>query len=482
MTVQNSTWVTDLQADEEREKRIQIALLRGVVESIKSNRLVAPIFGLAVCAMFSQSVGMDRLVGWYTQLLIGIVPQIIVLRRIPAGTLGNDALRKWSLRVAMANLLVIASWSSLGVWLWRSGDTNSNHIMIELLLAATFASHAAITGGCRAVARPSLLLYLVVLTAVPVQGLFAAETFTRSACMVAVAPLYVGFVALISSRNRKRARAAIMLAQERDTLMAELVMAKLESDRGREQAEAANRAKSQFLANMSHELRTPLNAILGFSEIISSRIFTTDEERTVEYANLIHGSGKHLLALINDILDLAKIEAGRWQLQEAELSLHAVASDALQQVMWRAQNDKIVLENTVDPALETVFADERSIKQILLNLLSNAVKFTPENGSVKVFARRQADGGMMVGVTDTGIGIAPEDQAKVFDSFGQGKHDVAIADKGTGLGLTIVKGLAEAHGGSVHLKSEVGVGTTVTLRLPAARVMARKLPQAGRAA
>jgi signal transduction histidine kinase len=252
------------------------------------------------------------------------------------------------------------------------------------------------------------------------------------------------------------------------------VMAKLESDRGREQAEAANRAKSQFLANMSHELRTPLNAILGFSEIISSRIFAKDDERTVEYANLVHSSGKHLLALINDILDLAKIEAGRWQLQEAELSLHAVATDALQQVMWRAQNDKIALENTVDPRLETVFADERSIKQILLNLLSNAVKFTPEYGTVKIFARRLADGGMLVGVSDTGIGIAAEDQAKVFDSFGQGKHDVAIADKGTGLGLTIVKGLAEAHGGTVRLESEVGVGTTVSLRLPAARVMTRK--------
>jgi two-component system cell cycle sensor histidine kinase PleC len=469
-------WITDLKADEEREKRIQLALLRGVVESIKSNRLVIPIFGLAVCAMFSQSVGLDRLTGWYVQLLLGVVPQIIVLHRIPNGALGDIQFRQWSLRVAMANLLVIASWSSLGVWLWIGGDTNSNHIMIELLLAATFASHAAITGGCRTLAKPSLLLYLVVLTLVPMQGLFVPETFTRSACMVALAPLYVGFVALISGRNRKRARAAIMLAQERDTLMAELVMAKLESDRRREQAEAANRAKSQFLANMSHELRTPLNAILGFSEIISSRIFATDEERTVEYANLIHGSGKHLLALINDILDLAKIEAGRWQLQETELSLHAVASDALQQVLWRAQNDKIVLENAVDPALETVFADERSIKQILLNLLSNAVKFTPENGTVKIFARRHSDGGMVVGVSDTGIGIAAEDQSKVFDSFGQGKHDVAIADKGTGLGLTIVKGLAEAHGGSVRLESQEGVGTTVTLRLPAARVIARKVP------
>jgi two-component system cell cycle sensor histidine kinase PleC len=474
MTSHNPIWITDLHADAEREKRIQLALLRGVVESITSNRLVVPIFGLAVCAMFSHAVALKDLVGWYIQVLIGIVPQIIVLNRIPPGTLSSEDLRKWSLRVAAANLFVIASWSTLGIWLWLKGDTNSNHIMIELLLAATFAAHAAITGSCRTIARPALVLYLAVLVVVPLQGLFVSETFTRSAFMVAVAPLYVGFVALISRRNRKRARAAIMLAQERDTLMAELVMAKLESDRGREQAEAANRAKSQFLANMSHELRTPLNAILGFSEIISSRIFAKDDERTVEYANLVHSSGKHLLALINDILDLAKIEAGRWQLQEAELSLHAVATDAVQQVMWRAQNDKIALENAVDPRLETVFADERSIKQILLNLLSNAVKFTPEYGTVKIFARRLADGGMLVGVSDTGIGIAAEDQAKVFDSFGQGKHDVAIADKGTGLGLTIVKGLAEAHGGTVRLESEVGVGTTVSLRLPAARVMTRK--------
>jgi two-component system cell cycle sensor histidine kinase PleC len=474
MTSHNPIWITDLHADAERENRIQLALLRGVVESITSNRLVLPIFGLAVCAMFSQAVALKYLAGWYIQVLIGIVPQIIVLNRIPPGALSSEDLRKWSLRVAAANLFVIASWSTLGIWLWLKGDTNSNHLMIELLLAATFASHAAITGSCRPIARPALVLYLAVLIVVPLQGLFVSETFTRSAFMVAVAPLYVGFVALISRRNRKRARAAILLAQERDTLMAELVMAKLESDRGREQAEAANRAKSQFLANMSHELRTPLNAILGFSEIISSRIFAKDDERTVEYANLVHSSGKHLLALINDILDLAKIEAGRWQLQEAELNLHAIAADSLQQVIWRAQNDEIVLENTVDPGLEPVYADERSIKQILLNLLSNAVKFTPENGTVKIFARRLADGGMLVGVSDTGIGIAAEDQAKVFDSFGQGKHDVAIADKGTGLGLTIVKGLAEAHGGTVRLQSEVGVGTTVTLRLPAARVMTRK--------
>ena len=478
MTLNNPIWVTDLHADVEREKRIQLALLRGVMETIKSNRLVVPTFGLAICAMFSQSVPLAQLSGWYIQILIGMVPQIIVLHRACAATLTGENLQKWSRRVAAANLFVIANWSSLGFWLWLRGDTNSNHIMIELLLAATLTAHAAITGACRTIARPALLLYLVVLTAVPLQGVFVPQTFTRCIVMVVLAPLYVGFLALINRRNRRRARAAIILAQERDTLMAELVMAKLESDRGREEAEAANRAKSQFLANMSHELRTPLNAILGFSEIISSRIFEKDNERNIEYASLIHTSGKHLLELINDVLDLAKIEAGRWQLQEAPINLHGLASDTLQQVMWRAQNDKIILENAIDPALESVYADERSIKQILLNLLSNAVKFTPENGTVRVFAHRHADGGMLVGVSDTGIGIAPEDQSKVFDSFGQGKHDVAIADKGTGLGLTIVRGLAEAHGGSVRLESEVGVGTTVILRLPAARVMQRNHIQA----
>ena len=468
----------DPQADMEREKRVQLALLRGVVETIKSNRLVVPVFGLAVCAMFSQSVPLSHLIGWYIQVLIGAVPQFLLLPRVPSGNLSNETLRKWSLWVAASNLFVVANWSTLGLWLWMPGDTNSNHIMIELLLAATFASHAAISGACRSVARPALVIYLLVLVGVPLQGLFVPETFLRCACMVALAPVYVGFVALISRRNLKRTRAAVILAHERDTLVAELVMAKLESDRGREQAEAANRAKSQFLANMSHELRTPLNAILGFSEIISSKIFAQDDERNVEYAGLIHSSGKHLLALINDILDLAKIEAGRWQLHEAELSLHAIAGDALQQVNWRAQNGGIALENAIDPALDTVYADERSIKQILLNLLSNAVKFTPESGTVKIFARRQADGDMVIGVSDTGIGIADEDQAKVFDSFGQGKHDVAIADKGTGLGLSIVKGLAEAHGGTVQLESKVGQGTTVTLRLPASRVISRKAFQA----
>jgi two-component system cell cycle sensor histidine kinase PleC len=475
MTAGSPLWVTDLNANDERENRVHLALLRGVGENLKSNRMAVPVFGLAICAMFPQWVNFAHLAGWYCQMMLSQVPQLLMLARFPQATLTATETQRWTRRIAAANLFFVANWASLGVWFWAAGDRNSNHLMIQLLLAASLAAHTATTGACRAISRPALLLYLVVMILVPLQGIFEPHTFPRSLAMALLAPLYVGFTALFARRNQNRARATIVLAQERDALLAELVMAKLESDRGREHAEAASLAKSQFLANMSHELRTPLNAILGFSEMISSRIFEKDPERSVEYAGLINLSGKHLLALINDILDLAKIEAGRWQLEEAELDLHRVADDAMQLVMWRAKDTNATLENAIDPELEAVYADERAVKQIMLNLLSNAVKFTPEHGKVTAFARRGSDGGMLLGVCDTGVGIAAEDLAQVFDSFGQGKHDIALPDKGTGLGLAIVKGLAESHGGHVRLESEIGKGTRVTVHLPAARVRPRRL-------
>jgi two-component system cell cycle sensor histidine kinase PleC len=473
MTSDSPVWVSDLNDKVERENRIRQSLLRAVVENLKSNRIVVPLFGLAICGMFPQWTSTAHLAGWYCQMLMGLLPQVVVLARFPQTSLTVEETQKWTTRLTIANLFFVANWASLGLWFWAHGDFNSNHIMIQLLLGATLAAHAATTGPCRAISRPAQLLYLAAMTLIPLQGIFLAATFERSIIMAASAPLYVGFMVLVARRNHDRARAAILLGQERDTLLAELVIAKLESDRGREQAEAASLAKSQFLANMSHELRTPLNAILGFSEMISSRLFEKEPQRNVEYASLINSSGKHLLTLINDILDLAKIEAGRWQLEEGEVDLHRLAEDALQLVSWRTRETNAVLENAIDPGLEMVFADERAIKQILVNLLSNAVKFTPENGRVNVFAQRITGGGMVFGVSDTGIGISPQDQQKVFDSFGQGKHDIAIADKGTGLGLAIVKGLAESHGGRVLLESQVGRGTKVTVHLPAARVRPR---------
>jgi two-component system cell cycle sensor histidine kinase PleC len=478
MSSDSPIWLPDINAQTEREHRIQVALLRGVAENLRANRLVVPVFGLAICAMFPQWAGLPSIVAWYAQMLAGLLPQVIVLSRLPDGPLDAEEMGKWSRRLAVANLFFVANWASLGWHLWVDGQ-NSNHIMIQLLLAATLAAHASVTAPARAIARPALLFYLAVLILTPLQAFLAPQypgCFAQAAILAATAPFYVGFIALIARRNHARAHNAITLGEERNSLLAELVMAKLESDRGREQAEAASLAKSQFLANMSHELRTPLNAILGFSELIATRIFASEPERNVEYASLINASGHHLLALINDILDLAKIEAGRWQLEEAELDLHRIAEDALQLVTWRAKDNNATLENAVPRDIASLYADERAIKQILLNLLSNAVKFTPEHGRVTAFARLDGDGGLVLGVRDTGIGIAPEDQRRVFDSFGQGKHDVAIVDKGTGLGLAIVKGLVEAHGGHVRLQSEVGKGTCVTMHLPAARVRPRRQP------
>jgi two-component system cell cycle sensor histidine kinase PleC len=204
-------------------------------------------------------------------------------------------------------------------------------------------------------------------------------------------------------------------------------------------------------------------------------MFEKEPERIHEYAAMIHSSGRHLLALINDILDLAKIEAGRWKLEENEINLARLAEDCLQLVAWRAKDGSARLQNLIGDDSPRLYGDERAIKQILLNLLANAVKFTPEQGCVSVFARMTADGAMVFGVEDTGVGISPEDQVRVFDNFGQGKHDIALAEKGTGLGLAIVKGLAEAHGGQVSLESQPGRGTKVSVFMPASRVLPHRM-------
>jgi two-component system cell cycle sensor histidine kinase PleC len=454
--------------DAERESRINLALLRGALENLRGNRKVAPLVGLAMALMFSQWVAPLWLAAWYAHFLLGISVQLLLIRKFPGGDLTPEAARKWTWAATAANLFFVANLTSLGWYLWVPGNP-ANHVLITIVLVAALAAQATVAGASRQIAVPAFILYGAAMALVPLQAGNIEGVY-----LAMVTPFYAWYIAYIAKQHHIRARAALVLLEERNALLAELVMAKLESDQGRERAEAASLAKSQFLANMSHELRTPLNAILGFSEVISSRMFHETPERNTEYARLINQSGHHLLALINDILDLAKIEAGRWKLQESETNLHRVANDALELVQWRAKDGNTNLHNAIDPKIDPVYADERAIKQIMLNLLSNAVKFTPENGRITAFAHREPDGGMVFGVNDTGMGIAPEDQSKVFDSFGQGKHDVAIADKGTGLGLAIVKGLVESHGGHVSLQSELGKGTRVAVHLPESRVRPRR--------
>jgi signal transduction histidine kinase len=228
--------------------------------------------------------------------------------------------------------------------------------------------------------------------------------------------------------------------------------------------EAASQHKSEFLATMSHELRTPLNAILGFSEILAQGMFGTVNDKQAEYLRDILESGQHLLSLINDILDLSKIEAGRMELEVSEFDLPQAISNGLTLVRERALRRGIDLRHAVDDRLGAIRADERKVKQVLLNLLSNAIKFTPEGGRVEVRAAAAGDA-VEVSVTDTGVGIAPEDQAAVFEEFRQ----VGAAEKkaeGTGLGLALSRKFVELHGGRIWVESEPGRGSTFTFALP----------------
>src|SRR5262249_4622206 len=224
--------------------------------------------------------------------------------------------------------------------------------------------------------------------------------------------------------------------------------------------EAASRHKSEFLANMSHELRTPLNAIIGFSEVLSERMFGELNEKQEEYSKDIHASGQHLLSLINDILDLSKIEAGRMELELSAFHLPTALDSALTLLRERAGRRSIALHTNIDNRLGQIQADERKVRQVVLNLLSNAIKFTPEGGRIEVAATPK-DGLVEVSISDTGVGIAPEDQEAVFEEFRQ----VVRADKkveGTGLGLTLWRKFVELHGGRIWVKSELGVGSTFT--------------------
>ena len=231
------------------------------------------------------------------------------------------------------------------------------------------------------------------------------------------------------------------------------------------QLEVANKHKSEFLANMSHELRTPLNAIIGFSEALSDRMFGEVNEKQAEYLGDIHESGRHLLSLINDILDLSKIEAGRMELDVSTFHLPTALGNAMTLIRERAQRHGIELGLEVDQQLAEFSGDERKFKQIMLNLLSNAVKFTPDGGKVQVSARKR-NGAIEVTVRDTGIGIAPEDQAAVFEEFKQVGRDNMRKAEGTGLGLALTRRFVELHGGAIRLESTPGQGSTFTVALP----------------
>ena len=288
----------------------------------------------------------------------------------------------------------------------------------------------------------------------------------------------LGFAAVLSftvvltgtalAQSRRLERSLALALGRAEEAVEEAVVAK-------NAAENANHSKSMFLANMSHELRTPLNAVIGFSEVMKSEMFGPQgHPHYLEYSGLIHEAGSHLLELINDVLDMSKIEAGKFEIEKKLINVVPVVEDCLRLMQERAQANGITLLREIPDEPFKLFADRRAFKQILLNLLSNAVKFTPKDGAVTVTLRRDlARRSCLLAVRDTGVGIPTEAISRLGNPFVQARGDVAIAHEGTGLGLALVQALARMHDGTMRIESDLGAGTLVTVELPVGMAIER---------
>ena len=380
------------------------------------------------------------------------------------------ATRKWRTRFIVLDLLYGLCWTALLVHP-ASFDVASNTLMMFLMLLVIAVS---------SMLAASLPIAALAATA-PVTSAIAfnfvlSGTFDNYV-LALLALAAEGYFALLAHRLHWTTLATLEARAEKDALIGELEQAKEISDEARHRAEAANVAKSRFLAQMSHELRTPLNAILGFSEVMKSEIFGAHAVAVYkEYSSDIHNSGVHLLNLINEILDLSRIEAGRYELNEEAVSLVHVVADCHHLLKLRASNRGITIHEVFEQDMPRIWGDERAIRQIVLNLLSNSIKFTPQGGEIWLKAGWTASGGQYLSVKDTGSGIAEDEIPVVLASFGQGSNSIKSAEQGAGLGLPIAKSLIDMHGGSFTLKSKLRIGTEVIITFPPERVMSALAP------
>ncbi len=291
--------------------------------------------------------------------------------------------------------------------------------------------------------------------------------------MAALAVVTHIFLLQLARRLHESAADMLMLRAQKEQLIRRLEEARDRAEQARQRAEAANKAKSRFLANMSHELRTPLNAIMGFSEIISREMFgPIPVQQYREYAADIHHSGQYLLSLINDILDLSRIEAGHYALREEPVDLAEQARKALKLMAIKAREKRIEIITDFPAVLPHVLADSRAVRQIWLNLLSNAIKFTSADGRVELRLRETMEGGLEMEVADNGPGIPEAELAEITEAFTRGRQAQSQAVEGVGLGLSIVRGLAGLHEATVHIDSVEGAGTRVRVTFPPHRVHA----------
>ncbi len=369
--------------------------------------------------------------------------------------------------------LIGLCWGAVAWLFWREGNAANNAFVMLIMAMALWAM--ALT---RCAVRTVFLTGIAALTA-PLALRFASSSGTAAHIFLGILPLWIWYMVFSGMGARRHVDTMLAARFAHEDLGKELAAARDEAVQKRVEAESANRSKTAFLANMSHELRTPLNAIIGFSEIISSQALGPDNPRYPEYAGDIHISGTHLLTLINEILDVAKIEAGKMEIDPRPLDAAAILANIERVMAIRAGEKRLTLRFNVADNTPQLVADERALRQILLNLLSNAVKFTPQGGSIDVSCRPGRDGGVLISVKDSGPGIPADKLGQLFEPFTQVDNRFERNQGGTGLGLALVRGLARLHGGQAWIESEPGAGTEVFVYFPVVTVKRELLRAAG---
>jgi len=443
-------------------------LLRQYAQTRLSASLVVILLVVATGLLFGIWL-LQPLAGYWTIGTLCIHGAIVSSCRRFLNTPASPAVtRKWRTRFVLLDLLYGLCWMT--ILAHPAHPVSSTLVMFLMLLVIAVSSMLAANLPLAAIAATAPAAVAIALN-------FATHGTLDHYVLAVLALAAEGYFVLLAHRLHSTTLATVEARAEKDSLIGELEQAKSISDEARYRAEAANVAKSRFLAQMSHELRTPLNAILGFSEVMKSEVFGRHAIPVYkEYSADIHKSGVHLLNLINEILDLSRIEAGRYELNEEVVSLVNVVADCRHLMKLRATSRGITIHEVFEQAMPRIWADERAIRQVVLNLLSNAIKFTPQGGDIWLKVGWTASGGQYLSIKDTGSGIPENEIPIVLASFGQGTNSIKSAEQGAGLGLPIAKNLIGLHGGTFTLKSKLRIGTEVVVTFPPERVMSALAP------